>query len=282
MGMRRPAGVTPGKPPPRPLLRQGRGASMGQGRRKGGKREPGGKIRVAKPRECRATTGAARPPEWPMSPPEWGVRRGGARPPEWWKIHGGPATEWAGESSCHKTPTPPEWQSYPRGMKPSEGPQRARADQGRIYGGREGTKTLPLTEQPGHREPMAATTDRWAGQGQRSHRAHSGAQRQTTAARRTPQGIPLAPTAPGPSTARLRAASMAYWRQRGQQSTQTTRGTRVTPVTPVARPAMGPQQTRTGNKKGGGGRKPAARAPCARQQRSRGQGKGTPQTVVRA
>ena len=39
---------------------------------------------------------------------EWGTRRGSARPIEWQKNHGGPATEWAGESICHMVLKPPE------------------------------------------------------------------------------------------------------------------------------------------------------------------------------
>ena len=108
-----------------------------------GKMEAGGKIKAAKPQECGATTGAARTLEWPTSPLEWGTRRGSARPPEWRKTRGGPATEWAGESSRHRVPTPPEWQSFPGGTKLLEGPQRPRADRGRKDGGGEETTPLP-------------------------------------------------------------------------------------------------------------------------------------------
>ena len=57
MGKRGLAGVTPGKPPTRPPTRRERGAAMGQGRRKGGNQETGGKVRPAKPWECGETTG---------------------------------------------------------------------------------------------------------------------------------------------------------------------------------------------------------------------------------
>ena len=79
------AGATPGNPPLRSPTRRKRGAAIGRGRRKGRKRETGGKIRPEKTWECGATTRDARPLEWPMSPPKWSTRRGPARPPEWQK-----------------------------------------------------------------------------------------------------------------------------------------------------------------------------------------------------
>ena len=82
-----------GKPHPWPSMSQECGAAIGLGRRKGGKKEAGRKIRPSKPRECGAMTGASRPLEWPMIPPEWGTRRRGTGLPEWQKNHGGPATE---------------------------------------------------------------------------------------------------------------------------------------------------------------------------------------------
>ena len=51
--------------------------------------------------------GDARPPEWTPITMEWGGRRGTARPPEWRETQGGGATEWAGESSRLRAPTPP-------------------------------------------------------------------------------------------------------------------------------------------------------------------------------
>ena len=128
---------------------------LGRGRSKGGDREAGGKIIPEKPRECRAMTGAARPLEWPTSPPEWGTRRGAVRSLEWRKTYGGPATELVGESSRHRAPTLPEWQSCPGETKPLEGPQKSRADQERTDGGGEGTQTPPPPNQPGRREPTA-------------------------------------------------------------------------------------------------------------------------------
>ena len=149
--------------------------------------------------------------------------------------------EWAGESSRHRVPAPPEWQSCPGGTKPPEGPQLAREDRGRTERGGEGTKPPPPPEQPGRREPTAAaTTGRWAGC----------RRRRTAAARRTCRRIPPAPTAPGPIKERLHVASTAYWRRRGRQSTHPTRGT------PVSRLAMGPQRTRTGRSRRRRGTKP--------------------------
>ena len=43
---------------------------------------------------------------------------------------GGGATEWAGESSRHREPTPPEWPRGPGETKPPEGPQ-AETERGR-------------------------------------------------------------------------------------------------------------------------------------------------------
>ena len=88
-GEARAGGRTPGNPPPRPPTRRERGAAMVRGRRKGGDKEAGGKHVPEKPRECGATTGAARPPEWR-------------------KNHRVLAREWAEESSCHRATTPPE------------------------------------------------------------------------------------------------------------------------------------------------------------------------------
>ena len=107
LGTRWPAGATPVNPPPRPPKRRERRAAMGKGRQTEGGLEAGRKIRPGKTRECGATTGDARPPEWPMIPPEWGAKRGGARPTEWRKTHGIPAREWERGSSCHRSPTPP-------------------------------------------------------------------------------------------------------------------------------------------------------------------------------
>ena len=70
MGIRGSEGETPGKPPPRPQTRRERGDAMGRGWHKGGDKEVGGKNVPVKPWECEATTGAARPPEWPTIPPE--------------------------------------------------------------------------------------------------------------------------------------------------------------------------------------------------------------------
>ena len=53
-----------------------------------------------------------------MSPPEWEKKRGSVRPPEWHKTHGGPIRECEGNSSLYRAPTPPEWQTFPKGNKP--------------------------------------------------------------------------------------------------------------------------------------------------------------------
>ena len=53
---------------------------MGRGKGKGKKTEAGGKMWEAEPQECGETKGAARPPEWTLSPTEWG--RGAERTPE--------------------------------------------------------------------------------------------------------------------------------------------------------------------------------------------------------
>ena len=74
--MRGPVGATNIKPPPQLLTRQGRGAAMGQGRGKGGTMEAGRKLREQNPWEWGGTVGVARPPEWTLSPTEWGGEGG--------------------------------------------------------------------------------------------------------------------------------------------------------------------------------------------------------------
>ena len=80
MGVQGLAGVTPGKPLPRPLTMRERGAAMGRGQRNGGK---GGRQENmgSKTSGVRATSVDARPPEGPTSLPEWGTRRGDMKPP---------------------------------------------------------------------------------------------------------------------------------------------------------------------------------------------------------
>ena len=52
-------------------------AAMGQGRRKGRKKEAGGGGKEQNPWEWGETLGGARTPEWTPSPTEWKERRGG-------------------------------------------------------------------------------------------------------------------------------------------------------------------------------------------------------------
>ena len=57
----------------------------------------------------------------------------------------------------------PEWPRGPGGVKPQEAPQRLKKDRGRTDGGGgEGKKTRSPTNQPGCREPTAATASQWA------------------------------------------------------------------------------------------------------------------------
>ena len=110
-------------------------------------------------------------------------------------------------------------------------------------------KTAPPPELAGRRATTEETTGRWADQGLRSCRYHSSTQRQLTASQLPRQDIPLAPTAPGLSTARLRAVNTACWCRQERRFTQPTQGT------PVARTDMGRQGT---------GKKPcSARSPHA-------------------
>ena len=105
--------------------------------------------------------------------------------------------------------------------------------------GGEEMENPPSPEQPGRKVTMAETAIRKLGRGRRSRRAHSVARWQATEMRRTCQGIPPSPTAPGPSRARSCAASTAYWLRQGRRLTLTTQGA------PVVRSAIGPQRTRT-------------------------------------
>ena len=51
---------------------------------------------------------------------------------------GGGATVWAGDSSCLRDPTPPEWPRGPGGAKPQESTHRLRTDRERTDRGRGG------------------------------------------------------------------------------------------------------------------------------------------------
>ena len=96
----------------------------------------------------------------------------------------------------------------------------------------------PPHEQRRRKETAAAPKSVWGDQGMRRRRAHSGVWRWTTASRGPLLGIPPAPTATGPSTARSHTASTAYWRQQGRRSIWPTQ------VTLGARMAMRPQGVR--------------------------------------
>ena len=100
--------------------------------------EARGKIQEAKSGKCRTTMGDARTLECSTSHPEWGTRRGSERPPEWRKTLGGGVTEWAGEPSFLRAPTPLEWPRSPGGTKTPEGLQRLMSYRGRTERGQRG------------------------------------------------------------------------------------------------------------------------------------------------
>ena len=79
-------------------------------------------MREAKPRECGAMTGAARPPEWPTSPPEWKRRRGGARPSKWPKTPGGGRHGVSGGFELTQGANNPGVSEEPQGDKTKGGP----------------------------------------------------------------------------------------------------------------------------------------------------------------
>ena len=145
----------------------------------------------------------------------------------------------------------------PWGDKTPKGPTSTEVglgEDGRGVG--EGMIPHPPPEQPGHREPTAAAAGRWAGKGRWSRQARRKRWR-TTAARGPSQGNLTALMAPGPSTARLRAASMTYWHPRRHREVKSMWGP------PVARPSMGAWRTRRGRKRRRRGTKPcSARSLC--------------------
>ena len=56
--------------------------------------------------------------------PGVGDKEGGREASVWRKTPVRDATEWVGESSHLRVPTPPEWPKIPGGTKPPEGPQQ--------------------------------------------------------------------------------------------------------------------------------------------------------------
>ena len=106
--------------------------------------------------------------------------------------------EWAGESSCHRALTPPEWQRGPGGKNPSEGPHRRRTDQGRMDGrgggrkptqvadgGKGGPMGSPRTaEPPGAERETAADNGRTGARPQQSYGADGARSKHGALARR--------------------------------------------------------------------------------------------------
>ena len=140
------------------------GARLGQGEKNGDRRENAGSVTsgVQSNNRRNEASGVAHESHGVEEGEEGHEASGVAENLGWG------AMEWAGESSGLRVPTPPEWPRSPGGTKPQEGPQRQKTDRGRTDGGGgEGTKTHPPPEQPGCREPTAATASQWVDSGLR-------------------------------------------------------------------------------------------------------------------
>ena len=221
------------------------GVKQGQGENEGGRRENG----RAEPSGVGGNNGGREASG--VDPDSHGVRKGegGHEASEVAENLGGWCHGVGGGVELPQGANTPIVAEGPRGTKPQDPPQRPRTNEGRTDGGRgEGTKTHPPPKHPGGKEPTAVTARREANE--RRIRPQQLRRRRMMAARAHGQRNPTALTAQGPSTARLRPASMTYWRRRRRREFKTARGLSA------ERTAMGPWRTKEDQRRRRRGTKP--------------------------